>query len=42
MTKASTYRPAPRSVFERRIRHQFGLSGPIARTIWELQQGARS
>lgn len=37
MIRRDQHRPAPCDEFERRIRHQFGLSLAIARAISELR-----
>ncbi len=35
-------RPKPRDLFERKIHHQFGLSGAVLRTISELRYPGKS
>jgi hypothetical protein len=39
MTGKHSKTPKPRDLFERKIRHQFGLSGAVSRTISELHYG---
>ncbi len=34
--------PSPRDMFERKIHHQFGLSGAVLRTISELRYPGKS
>ena len=36
MKKPEFKKPSPRDMFERKINHQFGLSGPVLRTVCEL------
>jgi hypothetical protein len=42
MSNIGTKTPSPRDLFERKINHQFGLSGPVLRAVFELyHQGKR-
>lgn len=42
MTGKRTKAPTPRDLFERKIHHQFGLSGAVLRAISELHYPGKS
>ena len=42
MKKTVTHRPTPRDLFERKIHHQFGLSGALLRALSELHYRGKS
>ncbi len=37
MSKTHLRNPSPRDVFERRMRHQFGLNDTLARLLFDLR-----
>ena len=42
MKKDTKKRPTPRDMFERKIRHQFGVQGAILRALGELHYRGKS
>jgi hypothetical protein len=42
MTRKKTRTPTPRDLFERKVNHQFGLSGSVLRAIGELHYPGKS